>query len=106
METKAIIGKQYQVIKKLGSGSFGDIYLGNNINNSNENVAIKCENSSIRRPQLKYEFQLYSLFNSKMKSSSNKVVGVPYVLFYGVIDDYNSLFLFTIIIQYINALLT
>ena len=36
------VGGKYRFIKKLGGGSFGDIYTGVNIK-SNEEVAIKLE---------------------------------------------------------------
>ncbi|XLS54553.1 hypothetical protein HN51_004308, partial [Arachis hypogaea] len=50
------VGNKFRIGRKIGSGSFGDIYLGNNIQ-TNEEVAIKfvndqpvtsnCENSSL-----------------------------------------------------------
>ena len=41
-----IIGNKYELIKKIGCGSFGSIYRGKNIR-TNENVAIKfCQNSA------------------------------------------------------------
>jgi serine/threonine protein kinase len=44
--------------KKLGSGSFGEIYYGMNIK-LGEEVAIKLEPNKAKHPQLLYESQLY-----------------------------------------------
>jgi serine/threonine protein kinase len=74
------VGKKYRLGKKVGSGSFGDIYLGTHVDNGNE-VAIKLEPSSTRHPQLKYESRLYNLLKG--------AVGIPNVKWYGVEGDYN-----------------
>lgn len=44
--------------KKLGSGSFGEIYYGMNVK-LGEEVAIKLESNKAKHPQLFYESQLY-----------------------------------------------
>ena len=44
--------------RKIGSGSFGDIYLGANVYN-NEDVAIKLESVKTRHPQLNIESKIY-----------------------------------------------
>jgi casein kinase 1 len=74
------VGRRYRLGKKVGSGSFGDIYLGTHVDNGNE-VAIKLEPSSTRHPQLKYESRLYNLLKG--------AVGIPEVKWYGVEGDYN-----------------
>ena len=45
------VGGKYRLGRKIGSGSFGDIYLGTNIN-TGEEVAIKLESVKTRHPQL------------------------------------------------------
>ena len=45
---------KYRLQKKIGSGSFGDIYLAVNIN-SGEEVAVKLESQRAKHPQLLYE---------------------------------------------------
>ena len=52
------VGNKYRLGRKVGSGSFGDIYLGVNITN-NEEVAIKLESVKSRHPQLFYEVCLF-----------------------------------------------
>ncbi|KAF3423232.1 hypothetical protein E2986_04906 [Frieseomelitta varia] len=49
-----IVGGKYRLLRKIGSGSFGDIYLGINISNGEE-VAVKLESVRARHPQLLYE---------------------------------------------------
>ncbi|KAH8265999.1 casein kinase I [Drosophila bipectinata] len=48
----------YKVLRKIGSGSFGDIYLAIYIH-SGERVAIKVESTRVKHPQLNYERRLY-----------------------------------------------
>jgi len=74
------VGRKYRLGKKVGSGSFGDIYLGTHIDNDDK-VAIKLEPASTRHPQLKYESRLYNLLKG--------AVGIPDVKWYGVEGDYN-----------------
>lgn len=59
MQDVRVAGK-YKIGRKIGSGSFGEIYQGTNIN-SNEEVAIKLENVNTRHPQLIYESKLIKL---------------------------------------------
>ena len=49
-----IIFKKYKVKKKLGEGAFGDVFLGQAINN-NDYVAIKTEPRKIIKPILESE---------------------------------------------------
>ena len=43
--------------KKIGSGSFGEIYLGKDLQTGNE-VAVKFEQLNVRRPQVIEEAKL------------------------------------------------
>ena len=61
------VGNKYKIGRKIGSGSFGDIYLGtlilakiqgNSIVNGEE-VAIKVESVKAKHPQLEYEARVY-----------------------------------------------
>ena len=59
-----IVGGKYRLVRKIGSGSFGDIYLGINITNGEE-VAVKLESIKARHPQLLYESKLYKILQGK-----------------------------------------
>lgn len=52
------VGGKYRFGRKIGSGSFGDIYLGTNLV-SGEEVAIKVEPVRAKHPQLEYEARVY-----------------------------------------------
>ena len=54
------VGGRYKLLKKIGSGAFGEIYQGTNIKTSEE-VAIKLEPTKTKFPQLLYETKLYKL---------------------------------------------
>jgi serine/threonine protein kinase len=67
------VGHKYRLGRKIGSGSFGDIYLGTNIA-SNEEVAIKLECVRTKHPQLHIESSLEDLFNFCSRKFSLKTV--------------------------------
>ena len=77
------VGNKYRIGRKIGAGSFGDIYQGTNIQ-TGEPVAIKLEPVKTRHPQLLYEARLYKILNSQ-----GQTVGIPNVRWYGVEGDYN-----------------
>ena len=52
-----VVASKYRLVRKIGSGSFGDIYLGINISNGEE-VAIKLESVKARHPQVLFCFLL------------------------------------------------
>uniref|UniRef100_A0A060TAH5 non-specific serine/threonine protein kinase n=1 Tax=Blastobotrys adeninivorans TaxID=409370 RepID=A0A060TAH5_BLAAD len=76
------VGKKYRIGRKIGSGSFGDIYLGTNIV-SGEEVAIKLESVRAKHPQLDYEARVYKVLSGG--------IGIPFVRWYGTECDYNAL---------------
>jgi serine/threonine protein kinase len=101
------IAGRYRLGRKIGGGSFGDIYLGNNLLwdstldtaaevqltvrnlhcptgtniQSGEEVAIKLESVRTKHPQLLYESKLYKILQGGS--------GIPNVRWYGVEGDYN-----------------
>ena len=77
-----LIGGKYRLVRKIGSGSFGDIYLGINITNGEE-VAIKLESVKARHPQLLYESKLYKILQGG--------IGIPHIRYYAQEKDYNVL---------------
>ncbi|KAJ7965958.1 putative Casein kinase [Quillaja saponaria] len=54
-----IIGGKFRMGRKIGSGSFGEIYLATNIDTC-EIVAVKMESNKTKHPQLLYEAKLYN----------------------------------------------
>ncbi|CAL9226880.1 unnamed protein product [Arabidopsis halleri] len=76
------VGNKFRLGRKIGSGSFGEIYLGTNIH-TNEEVAIKLESVKTKHPQLLYESKLYRILQGG--------TGVPNVKWFGVEGDYNVL---------------
>ncbi|KAG4305844.1 hypothetical protein PORY_000754 [Pneumocystis oryctolagi] len=81
------VGNKYRIGRKIGSGSFGDIYLarfnsGTNII-SGEEIAIKLESSKVKHPQLEYEARVYKALAGG--------VGIPFVRWFGTECDYNAM---------------
>lgn len=74
------VGNKYRLGRKIGSGSFGDIYLGTNIS-SGEEVAIKLECIKTRHPQLHIESKFYKMMQGG--------VGIPCIKWCGSEGDYN-----------------
>lgn len=72
--------------RKIGSGSFGDIYIGTNVQ-TGEEIAIKLENVRTKHPQLLYESKIYRYLN--VSPNGAPVVGFPKVRWYGVEGEYN-----------------
>uniref|UniRef100_A0A0E0KST6 non-specific serine/threonine protein kinase n=1 Tax=Oryza punctata TaxID=4537 RepID=A0A0E0KST6_ORYPU len=75
-----VIGGKFKLGKKIGSGSFGELYLAENIQNS-ESVAVKLESVKSRHPQLHYESKLYMLLQGG--------TGIPHLKWFGVEGEYN-----------------
>src|SRR6218665_4170526 len=77
------VGKaQYRLVRKIGSGSFGDIYLGINIA-TGEEVAVKLEPIKARHPQLLYESKLYKILQGGS--------AIPHVRWFGQARDFNAM---------------
>ena len=60
----------YKLNQKIGSGSFGQIYIGTEVSTSEE-IAIKLEKNSISHPQLLYESRVYR--------SLQGIKGIPHI---------------------------
>ncbi|WOL19377.1 hypothetical protein Cni_G28175 [Canna indica] len=75
-----LIGGKYKLGKKIGGGSFGELYLGVNIQ-SGEEVAIKLESVKAKHPQLHYESKLYMFLQGG--------TGIPHLKWFGVEGEYN-----------------
>ncbi|XP_072956659.1 casein kinase 1-like isoform X1 [Typha angustifolia] len=75
-----VIGGKFKLGRKIGSGSFGELYLGVNIQ-TGEEVAIKLESVKTKHPQLQYESKVYMLLQGG--------TGVPHLKWFGIEGEYN-----------------
>ncbi|WMV31909.1 hypothetical protein MTR67_025294 [Solanum verrucosum] len=75
-----VVGGKFKLGRKIGSGSFGELYLGVNIQNGEE-VAIKLESVKTMHPQLHYESKIYMLLQGG--------TGIPNLKWFGVEGEYN-----------------
>ena len=88
METKKkleglTVGEYFLVQRRIGGGSFGEVYSGIDQRNMQQKVAIKVEPSNCQFPQLRHESKVYQ-----------KLIGVPgfpKLLWYGTQIGYNIL---------------
>eukprot|EP00658_Telonema_sp_P-2_P036414 TRINITY_DN26353_c0_g1_i1.p1 TRINITY_DN26353_c0_g1~~TRINITY_DN26353_c0_g1_i1.p1 ORF type:complete len:569 (+),score=148.11 TRINITY_DN26353_c0_g1_i1:282-1988(+) len=74
-----VIAGKYKLGRKLGSGSFGEIYHGTHMQ-TGETVAVKLEKAKTKHPQLHYETKLYRLIQG---------IGIPRVHCSGTEGEHN-----------------
>lgn len=77
-----LVGPNFRVGKKIGSGNFGELRLGKNIY-TKEFVAIKMEAIKARVPQLHLEYRFYKQLTP--------AEGLPQVYYFGPCSKYNAL---------------
>ncbi|XP_076761089.1 casein kinase I gish isoform X8 [Xylocopa sonorina] len=77
-----MVGPNFRVGKKIGSGNFGELRLGKNLYN-NEHVAIKLEPMRAKAPQLHLEYRFYKLLGTHE--------GIPEVYYFGICGKYNAM---------------
>ncbi|XP_040855982.1 casein kinase I-like [Ochotona curzoniae] len=77
-----IVGGKYKLVRKIGSGTFGSIYLSVDVR-TGEQVAVKLESQTIRYPRLLYESRCYTILQGG--------VGIPRLRWYGQDKGYNAL---------------
>lgn len=70
-----VIGGKYKLGRKIGSGSFGEIYLATHIETF-EIVAVKIENNKTKHPQLLYEAKLYNILQGGSGIPATKWSGI------------------------------
>jgi len=78
------IAGNYRLLKKLGSGSFGEVYKAVDLK-TNALVAVKLEPTNSRHPQLEYEAKVYKILDGG--------IGIPKVYWYGSVGDYYAMVL-------------
>jgi casein kinase I family protein HRR25 len=57
--------RNYRLVRKLGTGAFGDIFLAVSTNKETEKLAAKLEAITAKHPQLQLEAKLYRLLNEE-----------------------------------------
>ncbi|XP_036354082.2 casein kinase I-like [Ochotona princeps] len=77
-----IVGRRYRLVRKIGSGSFGDIYLSVDTTTGQE-VAVKLESRRAKQPILQFESRCYRILEGG--------VGIPRVRWCGLEKGYNAL---------------
>ncbi|KAF8407082.1 hypothetical protein HHK36_006207 [Tetracentron sinense] len=70
-----IVGEKYKLGRKIGSGSFGEIYLATHVDTC-EILAVKIENSKTKHPQLLYEAKLYKILQGGSGIANIKWCGI------------------------------
>ncbi|XP_076675572.1 casein kinase I gish isoform X1 [Andrena cerasifolii] len=106
-----MVGPNFRVGKKIGSGNFGELRLGKNLYN-NEHVAVKMEPMRTKAPQLHLEYRFYKLLGTHgecrlrdrseidvaraVPSTHSRISlmhseGVPEIYYFGPCGKYNAL---------------
>lgn len=112
IDTSIVVASKYQVVTKIGAGSFGEIFLAKNVQ-TGEDVALKVENATIIRKsggktrtlksQLKREAKVYSkmfgegsyyllkilFFTISDIIFNNLLVGIPKIRWLGLSEERN-----------------
>ncbi len=83
MDTKIILGDNFKLIKKIGSGSFGEVYLTRD--KAGNEYAAKIEEKT-QKNRLKAEFNIY-----KKVLNNKNIIGIPKVYNYIETTEYNIL---------------
>lgn len=82
-----LINEKFMLFSKIGSGSFGSVYKGINIDNQ-EYVAAKLEAIKTSKQRLETESEIYTYINENIKNNIT-----PKMMWYGQYDTYNILIL-------------
>ena len=77
-----VVANRFTLRRKIGSGSFGDIFSGTDLHEHRE-VAVKLEPARTKSPQLELEYKIYQILEGS--------VCVPRVYWYGTESKYNIL---------------
>ncbi|XP_073063542.1 casein kinase 1-like protein 10 isoform X2 [Primulina eburnea] len=77
-----VVGGKFKLERKIGSGSFGELYLDVKLENGEE-VAVKLESVKTKHPQLHYESKIYMLLqggNVNLENGEEVAVKLEFVL--------------------------
>jgi len=92
-EYNNVVGGKYKLIRTIGSGTFGIIYLAEDINRPGYQVAVKVESVNHKYPLIPHETSIYQHLQSKHGSEHlyEGRAGIPYHYWTGTQSDYNIL---------------
>lgn len=79
MSVELRVGKKYRLGRKFNSGSFGDLYLGVNVQ-TGEEVAIKLEPVKTQYPQLLREVKVYRAMEKEGKGDATYALSCAILL--------------------------
>ena len=79
MDQIKIVAGKYEMSAKLGSGAFGEVFLGFEQDTRKE-VAIKLEQAKAKHPQVLHEAKLYKMLEDGL--------GTPKVHWIGPVGEY------------------
>lgn len=79
----AVANGKYALVKKLGDGAFGEVFLGTDVEKG-EKIAVKLEAKATKHPQLINEARRLKRLNM-----SNRAIGIPRMRWYGTEGNYN-----------------
>jgi serine/threonine protein kinase len=80
MDMDRIVGGSFRLSRRIGSGSFGEIYSADHLQ-TRRRVAVKLEGIRARVPQLRYEAKLYQIFQGG--------TGIPRLFWHGTEEQHN-----------------
>ncbi|CAI0464773.1 unnamed protein product [Linum tenue] len=81
-----LVGGKFKLGRKIGSGSFGELYIAVNVQTGDE-VGVKLEPVKTRHPQLHYESKIYMILQGGI--NYHLAAGIPELKWFGVEGDYN-----------------
>ncbi|CAD7971253.1 unnamed protein product [Amoebophrya sp. A25] len=84
LDPGTVILQRFRIEKKIGAGSFGEIYVAYDTQ-KHVSVAVKTESRTTRHPQIHYEAKIYKLLRGGK--------GIPTMHWYGTEGNYNILVL-------------
>ncbi|CAN1271102.1 Casein kinase 1-like protein 10 [Linum perenne] len=81
-----LVGGKFKLGRKIGSGSFGELYIAVNVQ-TGEEVGVKLETVKTKHPQLHYESKIYMILQGG--NDHLLAAGIPELKWFGVEGDYN-----------------
>jgi len=86
MKVGDVLFDRFKILKSIGSGSFGDVYKGSDLQDARKPVAIKIEKKEPSKSRLESERNIYDLV---------KGVGIPEIKYYGDLGDQVKILIMT-----------